>query len=310
MNNRDQVLVIVEPDKHPEQVLTRAAWIAALDGVGVTLVWCDPDIGAIGTPFFVSNEARDIGDRILGAQKVIIDELAVPVRDKGLSVATRVLQERPIADGILRLVEELNPAYVVKGTEFHAAADRSIFVDTDWQLMRYCPCPLWLVKSTALKEQPVIVAAVDPAHSHDKPAALDQAIVAQAKGIAGKSGGEVHLLHSYDKMAGIGAAAMRTFKPVRIAMDDIGQEMSAEHLAKLVNLASSNEIDSENMHQVQGAAREAIPMFARKLDADVVVMGALARWGVKRAIIGSTAERVLDQLPCDILIVRPDNADS
>jgi nucleotide-binding universal stress UspA family protein len=33
-------------------------------------------------------------------------------------------------------------------------------------------------------------------------------------------------------------------------------------------------------------------------------MGALARWGLKRAVIGSTAERVLDQLPCDILLVR------
>jgi nucleotide-binding universal stress UspA family protein len=33
-------------------------------------------------------------------------------------------------------------------------------------------------------------------------------------------------------------------------------------------------------------------------------MGALARWGLKRAILGSTAEKVLDHLPCDILIVR------
>jgi nucleotide-binding universal stress UspA family protein len=33
-------------------------------------------------------------------------------------------------------------------------------------------------------------------------------------------------------------------------------------------------------------------------------MGALARWGLKRMVIGSTAEKVLDHLPCDILIVR------
>ena len=33
-------------------------------------------------------------------------------------------------------------------------------------------------------------------------------------------------------------------------------------------------------------------------------MGALARWGVKRMLIGSTAERVIDHLPCDVLIVR------
>jgi nucleotide-binding universal stress UspA family protein len=33
-------------------------------------------------------------------------------------------------------------------------------------------------------------------------------------------------------------------------------------------------------------------------------MGAVARTGLKRRIIGSTAEHVLDHLHCDILIVR------
>jgi universal stress protein E len=37
----------------------------------------------------------------------------------------------------------------------------------------------------------------------------------------------------------------------------------------------------------------------------VMVMGALSRRGLKRAFIGSTAEDVLEHLPCDALIVKP-----
>ena len=38
---------------------------------------------------------------------------------------------------------------------------------------------------------------------------------------------------------------------------------------------------------------------------DFVVMGAVARRGIKRLFIGSTAERVLDRLPCDLVIIKP-----
>jgi universal stress protein E len=34
-------------------------------------------------------------------------------------------------------------------------------------------------------------------------------------------------------------------------------------------------------------------------------MGAVARTGLKRLLIGNTAERMLDRLSCDVLIVKP-----
>jgi universal stress protein E len=46
--------------------------------------------------------------------------------------------------------------------------------------------------------------------------------------------------------------------------------------------------------------------MANKFDADVIVMGAVARNRLKRIFIGATAERTLEHLPCDLLIVKPD----
>jgi universal stress protein E len=49
--------------------------------------------------------------------------------------------------------------------------------------------------------------------------------------------------------------------------------------------------------------------MAGALQADVVAMGAISRSGLKRVFIGSTAEDVLEHLPCDALIVKsPDFA--
>jgi nucleotide-binding universal stress UspA family protein len=41
--------------------------------------------------------------------------------------------------------------------------------------------------------------------------------------------------------------------------------------------------------------------------ASIVVMGAISRSGLKGFFIGNTAERVLDSLNCDVLVVKPTN---
>ena len=304
MSDKDRILVIVEPDVHPTEVVARATWLAGLAKCDLELVLCDPDIGALREGFFVSNEARDIAENIRAAQKEMIEDLAAAPREAGISVATDVLEERPIADGILHRAVDMNPRYIVKGTQYHSTAERSIFVDTDWQLVRSCPFPLWLVKPHDMGEKPTIVAAVDPTHSHDKPAALDQVIVDNAKAVAAASGGEVHLLHTYHRLVGVGREATMTFKPIQLPVDELSKKIQKEHREALDALAKENNIDDEHTHQLPGDTREILPMFARTHSADLVVMGALARWGLKRAVIGSTAERVLDHLPCDILIVR------
>jgi len=256
----------------------------------------------------VSNEARDIAAKIRAAQKEIIEELGQVARDAGVNVTTEVLEQRPIADGVLHRALDMEPRFIMKGTQYHSAAERSIFVDTDWQLVRACPYPLWLVKPHEIRDKPVIVAAVDPTHSHDKPAALDEVIIENAQAIAGASGGEVHLLHTYHRLVGVGREATRTFKPIELPVDKLSKKIQAEHLERLNGLACAAHIDAEHTHQLPGDTKEILPTFARTHGADLVVMGALARWGLKRSILGSTAERVLDHLPCDILIVRKPQA--
>lgn len=309
MSENEKILVVVEPDNHPHEVVDRASWLAELSSCDLHLILCDPDAGTLSRGIFVSNENRDLAQQIRTAQQEMIDDIALNARGRGINVTTDVLEERPVADAILQLALNMHPRYVVKGTEYHSVAERAIFVDTDWQLIRTCPFPLWLVKPGEFGEHPVVVAAVDPVHSHDKPADLDQLIVKTAKAITGPVDGEVHLLHTYQRIAGIGREATKTFKPIKLPIDELSKKIQAEHREQLDKLAAANSIDADHTHQLPGRTADLLPTFARTRGADVVVMGALARWGLRRMIIGSTAEKVLDHLPCDILIVRlPENA--
>ena len=59
-------------------------------------------------------------------------------------------------------------------------------------------------------------------------------------------------------------------------------------------------------HSVSELTYEELAAFATRVDAAVVVMGTVERNRWKRLFRGSTLERTLEYLPCDLLIVKPD----
>ena len=56
--------------------------------------------------------------------------------------------------------------------------------------------------------------------------------------------------------------------------------------------------------QLQGSAALEITEYAKKNGVDLIVMGTHGRTGLKHALIGSVAERVLRVAPCPVLTVR------
>ena len=304
IKHKDTILAILELGSDADNLINRAGWIARSFNYNVHLVMFEPEDGALLGGFALSNEADTIRQALQRSQEEIVEDHAATLRDMGIDVMTSVLRQRPLDDGIMAIAMSVKARMIVKAIRFHSIAERGILVDTDWQLMRVSPYPLWFVKSGPMPENPVVVAAVDPSNAHDKPAALDREIVQTANAVARETNGDVHLLHTYERLSGIGKEANRTLQPIKLPIDEIDARIRAKHRKALNSLAEDCGIDVDHTHQLPGRTREILPSFARSRGAGLVVMGALARWGIKRMLIGSTAERVIDHLPCDVLIVR------
>ena len=58
-------------------------------------------------------------------------------------------------------------------------------------------------------------------------------------------------------------------------------------------------------HVTKGKARHIIPGLARELAIDLIVMGTVARTGVRGFIMGNTAEEILSKINCSVLAVKP-----
>lgn len=306
MNELKRILAVVDPTVTDQPAVRRAAWLARKSGAELELLVCYYNEYLSGDRLFDSPSLEKARDEVIQSHEQHLESLAEPLRADGLVVKTSAVWDHPLYEGVVRHATNSGADLVVKDTHHHSAMTRALLTNTDWNLLRTCPMPLWLVKPQELAEAPVFVAAIDPMHQHDKPAALDDEILHISKSVAKDVGGEVHAFHSYDPRIAVATATANAYIPVSLPFDEIEQQMHEDHQKRFTEITHFHKIEDSNAHLVAGVTHEELPLIAEKLHADVVAMGAVARNRWKRLFIGATAERTLEDLPCDLLIIKPD----
>ena len=116
----------------------------------------------------------------------------------------------------------------------------------------------------------------------------------------------MHAFHCYDPRLAVSSATANAYIPVSLPLDEIEEEMRNRHAERFRELTEFHGIDPAMAHLLAGRTHEKLPALASRLGASVVIMGAVARNRLKRVFIGATAERTLEHLPCDLLVVKPD----
>ncbi len=306
MREMKKILAVVDPTVEDQPAVRRAAWLAKKSGAELELLVCYYNEYLSGDRLFDSPSLEKARDEVIANHEKHLEILAEPLRGDGIVVKTSAVWDHPLYEGIVRHAVEGGADVVVKDTHHHSVLTRALLTNTDWNLIRTCPVPLWLVKPRDIAEMPVLVAAIDPMHQHDKPAALDDEILHVAKDVAKKVGGVVHAFHAYDPRVAVATATANAYIPVSLPFDEIEQQMHEDHEKRFVEITDFHKIAKENVHLVAGLTHEELPAKAEELEAGLVVMGAVARDRLKRLFIGSTAERTLEDLPCDMLIIKPD----
>jgi nucleotide-binding universal stress UspA family protein len=159
------------------------------------------------------------------------------------------------------------------------------------------------------------VAAVDFIERDDidsEVEALNQHILGLASSLALSDFAQLHLVHAWDAPEA-GFANLLADHP-DLAETNMIEEARTWHKRRMDNLtrelcerigAETYKYLSPRVHLPKGSARKAVPALAKELEADLVVMGTVARTGIPGFIIGNTAETILDQLQCSVLALKP-----
>jgi universal stress protein E len=306
MQKINQILCVIDPTTTAQPAMRRAAWLAGKTGAELELFICYYNEYLSGERLFDSPSLEKARKEIIGGHEKRLETLAEPLRESGLVVKTTAVWDHPLHEGIVRHAAAVGADVVFKDTHHHSAISRALLTNTDWNLIRSCAAPLWLVKSRDLPENPILLAAVDPLHEHDKPASLDDEILDLSKTLEDATGAELRAFHAYDPRMAIAGATANAYIPVSLPFEELEEQVVADHKKRFDAVTEKHGIDPDKSHLVAGITHEELPEFCGSIDAAVVIMGAVSRNRWKRLFIGATAERTLEHLPCDLLLVKPD----
>ena len=244
-----------------------------------------------------------------------LETLIDPYRQK-IPIKTKVLSGTRFLE-IIRQVLRHKHDLVIKVPEKLAWLDR-LFGSDDMNLLRECPCPVWLVKPQAEKSYNRILAAVDvddayPSAELESRHALNQQILEMAASLALSDFAELHVVVVWRVFNESILHSSRLNLPEAEIIAYVAQERH-KHEASLDMLMhgvagklgkDAAEYINPRTHLVKGSARKEIPALAKQLAADVIVMGTVARTGVPGFIMGNTAETILNQIDCSVLAIKP-----
>lgn len=251
------------------------------------------------------------GRALLGLQRSLkssalrrLRHLAASPALRGIRVSCRITEDYPVHEAIVRRARHIGADLLIVDSHGHTRAGRWLFGSVDWELVRTCPCPLLIVKPRAGRQRGPVLAAIDPNHAAAKPVALDRQILRAAHDISVRLKRPLRAVHAWQPLTYLYASAPTETAPVWIPPETDAQYEQTLRRQGDAELRRAD-LASAQIEYLIGAPEEVLPELARKSHAELIVMGAISRTGLERLMLGSTAQRVMDRVPCDILVIKP-----
>lgn len=299
---RKILYAVKEPDAAAESGVAKVAALAKSCGASLEL------FHAVATPLFLPTQVpsaaslESLKSETLEVLKHRLGKLATIARRRRITVRCTAIWDYPPHDAIVRRADEIGADLIV--AQCHPGKRRGWVMQlTDWELLRISERPVLLIKDGKPYGRSAVLAAVDPAHVHSKPLDLDSRILATASDYARTLRGALHVVFANNPSPvglSYGDPIVGAF-PTGVTYDDLRQQQREIFDEFMVGSG----VPEKRRHVIAGTPADVIPRVARATKAGIVVMGAVARTGLKRLFIGNTAERVLAELPCDVLVVKP-----
>lgn len=267
------ILVVMTPNQPEGLALKRAKLIAGVTQSRLHLLVCDKR----------------------GEYAEYLADTARELEEDGYEVSTEQAWHENFHETIIRAQQAENCGLVIKQHFPENPLKRALLTPDDWKLLRYCPCPVLIAKTKRPWSEGSILVAVDVGNSSAEHKTLHASLISNAYEVAAIAKATLHVFTAHPSP--MLSAADPTFQ--------LRETIAARYREQCHNFVQDFELDETQMHVKEGPADVLIPQMAQALDAVVTVIGTVARTGLSGALIGNTAEAVLDAVETDVLVLKP-----
>jgi len=280
--------------------LDRATRLAVSNRARLTLVRVLEELPLAASYFLPKNHLSKLED---AARTLAENDLKALVKrvDPAIKVETRILTGKVFIE-LIRAVLTNAHDLIIKPKQ--ASAKGTSLDSIDLHLLRKCPCPVWIIKSTQRKPFGKILIAVDPDPSDPERLSLHTDLLKIGTSLASSEQGKVEVVHTWilDGEQTLRGPRFKMGEAQIAVLADKAQKTHQEWLAQLLAPYADQSIKSS---VVKGEPGPTLAALIEKKKPDIVVMGTVARTGLPGLLIGNTAEYVLGQINCSVLAIKP-----
>jgi universal stress protein E len=296
------LVAIKDPDARSQPTLRKAAQLAHALGAGLQLFHALTEPVYVDAVALAGHSLKGLQARAVKSRLAKLERLAATLRADGLRVDVSCAWDFPAYEAVVRCAERRKADLIVAERHAQKHVAPWLLRFNDWELLRRSRLPVLLVKSPRPYARRPILAAIDPGHTFAKPARLDAAVLQAGARLATALRASLHVVHSYESLP-------VTFGEADLYTPQLAARVEAQTAAQATQgmrrALEGQSIPRSRQHLVSGRAENVIPALAAKLRTGILVMGAVSRSGLRRLLIGNTAERILDTVSCDVLVIKP-----
>ncbi|GHF90857.1 universal stress protein UspE [Thalassotalea marina] len=305
MEKYQKILAVIDPTTDNQKALKRAVELAQKTKATITAFLSIYDFSYEMTTMLSSEEREAMRQSLINDRHEWLKELINDINHPDIVINSEVVWHNRPFEPIIEQVLHNGYDIVIKGTHEHDKLKAVIFTPTDWHILRKCPCPVLLVKDHQWPAHGNILASLNVGSDESEHQSLNNIITEEAVNLGNLINGNVHLVNSYPGT------------PVNIAIEipefnanEYNDSMRQYHHQAMQEHAVKFGISPENTHVMEGLPEDVIEQVSTELDAELVILGTIGRTGLSAALIGNTAEHVIDKLNCDVLALKPDGYQS
>ncbi len=260
-----------------------------------TALWLAKQVSAELTFF----SALPGGGAIKAATDKVLADLAEQAGGNGIPARTG-LAEGTASDEIMARVRRDGHDLAVVGGPAAKGLGYTLFGSTATKLVRHCPCPVWVaLPGTTPAPRNLLVAS-------DLTPASDHAIRLGVR-LAAELGGEARVLHVVDYPLDHHWSSGEADALTRDYHWQVREAALGPLRAQVQRAAGPDDRGNIHLHVVgrTGVPDFDILQFLRDRKIDLLVLGRAAREGPLEVLFGNTAERLLPEIACPLLVVEP-----
>lgn len=282
-----KILAVIDPREKTHHALERCRQLPAD---------ADLDIQAV---LFIESASAENFKKIYGEQKAWLEEQVTPYIADGYKITTEVVAFQKLYEALIETANKHQADFVVKPMRQHSLFQSVVRTSTDWNLIRHCDFPLLLVSEQDSTAGKPLLAAIDVCSGEENHEKLNSIVLEQAKQLGSVLNMQIELVNAWRA-----ATPMMAVGSVDATPYPTPGDLQKEHKEAANNLGKAHDVTASRIHIKEGAPSYVINHVADTIGAGLIVLGTVARTGISGALIGNTAEGVLESTNCDVLVVK------